>query len=71
LISLEDIAGDNADAYLEHCAAQNIDPLRVLERSALRQALLDTIGALPEQKKAVLRLYCYQICSCLRMIHGG
>lgn len=57
LISLEDLAGDNADTYLAHCASENIDPLRVLERSALRQTLLDAIVALPVQKKSVLRLY--------------
>lgn len=58
LISLEDLGGsDNAQPYLDYCAAFNIDPLRVLERSALRQALLDAIQDLPDQKKQVLRLY--------------
>jgi RNA polymerase sigma factor for flagellar operon FliA len=58
LISLEDIAGsDNIPAYLEYCTSRNIDPLRVLERNALRLALHDAIVSLPEQKREVLRLY--------------
>jgi RNA polymerase sigma factor for flagellar operon FliA len=56
LISLEDL-GDGTEAYLEQCASRQDDPLVVLQRAALRQALTASISALPEQKKTVLRLY--------------
>ena len=56
LISLEDL-GDGTDAYLEQCASRHDDPLVVLQRAALRQALTTAISALPEQKQVVLRLY--------------
>jgi RNA polymerase sigma factor for flagellar operon FliA len=58
LISLEDLGGgSNAEDYLNYCAKSHVDPLRVLERAAVRQALLTAIQALPAQKQAVLRLY--------------
>jgi RNA polymerase sigma factor for flagellar operon FliA len=57
LISLDDIGGDNAEAYLDQCIAENADPLVVLERSALRQALALAITRLPEQKQELLMLY--------------
>ena len=56
LISLEDL-GDGTEAYLEQCASRQDDPLVVLQRAALRQALTASISALPEQKQVVLRLY--------------
>lgn len=58
LISLEDLGGgDDAQAYLEHCAISHVSPLGALERAALRQALAVAINTLPEQKKEVLQLY--------------
>jgi len=58
LISLEDLGGgDNAQPYLDHCAAFNMDPLGVLDRAAVRLALLEAIASLPAQKQSVLRLY--------------
>jgi RNA polymerase sigma factor FliA len=58
LISLEDLGGgDNAHSYLDHCAASNMDPLGVLDRAAVRQALLEALESLPEQKQSVLQLY--------------
>jgi len=57
LISLEDLGGDNAESYLDHCIAENADPLGVLERSALRKTLALAIQQLPDQKKKLLTLY--------------
>lgn len=58
LISLDDLgSGDDANDYLNHCAAIHADPLVVLERSALRQALAQAVGALSEQKRTLLRCY--------------
>lgn len=58
LISLEDLGGssDN-EVFLAQCASRNEDPLAVLQRAALRQALAAAIGTLPKQKQTVLRLY--------------
>lgn len=57
LISLEDLGGDDAEQYLSHCSKNQADPLVVLERAGLRQALATGIRALPAQKQTVLRLY--------------
>ena len=58
LISLEDLVDpENGERYLDHHAASNLDPLKVLERSALRRALITAVDALTEQKKTILRLY--------------
>lgn len=57
LISLHDLAGEESELYLEHCATQNADPLAVLERASLREALAKAIKELPPQKRTLLRLY--------------
>ena len=58
VVSLEDLgAGADVHAYLGQCADNHLDPLVVLQRAALRQALAAAILALPEQKKTMLRLY--------------
>lgn len=57
LISLEDLGGDDADHYLAQCSSNHTDPLCVLERTALRQALATGIRALPKQKQSVLHFY--------------
>jgi RNA polymerase sigma factor FliA len=58
LLSLDDLdVVDNTQSYLDYCAVSHVDPLRMLERAAVRQALIDASLELPEQKKAVLRLY--------------
>lgn len=58
LISLEDLGGGgDTNTFLEQCASHNDDPLAVLQRAGLRQALKTAISALPEQKQEVLRLY--------------
>jgi RNA polymerase sigma factor for flagellar operon FliA len=58
VISLEDLmgAGSNEGA-LTPSTNTHVDPLAVLERSALRKALLQAINDLPEQKKSMLQLY--------------
>jgi RNA polymerase sigma factor for flagellar operon FliA len=58
LISLDDLSGEeNSDFYLEQCAADNLDPLIVLERASFRKTLIQAIEQLPEQKQLVLQLY--------------
>ncbi len=57
LISLQDLVGDDSELYLEHCAEHHADPLVVLERASLREALARAIKALPPQKRTLLRLY--------------
>ncbi len=58
LISLEDLGGGvSASAYLKYCAVSHVDPLVVLERAGLRQALASAIEVLPRQKRQLLRHY--------------
>lgn len=57
LISLQDLAGEDSQEYLDHCVSESANPLVVLERAALRLALVDAIKTLPRQKQTVLRLY--------------
>ena len=57
LISLEDLGGDSAETYFDQCVAENADPLVVLERAALRQALASAVLRLPDQKQTLLALY--------------
>lgn len=58
LISFDDLAGDDgADPYYQLCSSGQADPLAVLERAALRQALWQAVNALPRQEKIVLNLY--------------
>lgn len=57
LISLQDLAGEEEEAYLEHCINENADPLVVLERSGLRVALANAVKLLTKQKQTLLKLY--------------
>ena len=58
LISIDDLGGDDSpNDYLELCASSHADPLKALERAALRRALLDAIDALPKQERLMLSLY--------------
>lgn len=57
LISLHDLAGEEEEAYLEHCINENADPLVVLERSGLRMALANAVKLLTKQKQTLLKLY--------------
>ena len=58
LISLEDLVHpENGEHYLDYNAASNFDPLKMLERDALRRVLIAAVDALTEQKKTLLRLY--------------
>lgn len=57
LISLQDLAGEESQEYLDHCVSESANPLVVLERAALRLALVRAIKTLPRQKQTVLRLY--------------
>jgi RNA polymerase sigma factor for flagellar operon FliA len=58
LISLEDLVeGESGEHPLDLNAANNLDPLKVLERAALRRTLIAAVEALTEQKKSILRLY--------------
>lgn len=57
LISLQDLTGDNVDQYLKRCELDNADPLALLERAALRQALAESIQLLPRKSQILLTLY--------------
>lgn len=58
LISVDDLLGeDDPHGYLAHCASNKTDPLVVLERAALRQALATAIRALSQQDRMMMRLY--------------
>jgi RNA polymerase sigma factor for flagellar operon FliA len=56
LISLQDLAGEDSDQYLEECIADASDPLVLLERAALRAALAGSVRRLPAQKRELLTL---------------
>lgn len=60
LISLHDLAGDDAQSYLQHCVEAHTDPLVVLERSALKAALAQAVAQLPRQMQKVLQMYYLQ-----------
>ncbi len=60
LISLDDLLGgegSDVDAFLQQCAKSHEDPMVMLQRASLRDALKKAIGTLPEQKQMVLKLY--------------
>jgi RNA polymerase sigma factor for flagellar operon FliA len=58
LVSLDDILEGEGNAHqLSLHTMGQMDPLALLERSTVRQALWQEIQALPEQKRWVLRLY--------------
>lgn len=57
LISLQDLIGDSVDQYLQRCVEDNADPLALLERSSLRQALAESIALLPRKSQILLTLY--------------
>jgi len=57
LISLQDLTGDSVDQYLKRCLEDNADPLALLERAALRQALAESIQLLPRKSQILLTLY--------------
>jgi RNA polymerase sigma factor for flagellar operon FliA len=58
LISIEDLDDENnLENYLNQCADSSADPLVILERAALRQAIASAIEALPKQEKMLLSLY--------------
>jgi RNA polymerase sigma factor for flagellar operon FliA len=60
LISLHDLAGDDAQSFLQHCAEKQTDPLAVLERGALKTALAHAVAQLPKQMQKVLQMYYIQ-----------
>jgi RNA polymerase sigma factor for flagellar operon FliA len=58
LISIDDLVDeDDAHNYLAQCVDTYSDPLVVLERAALRQALAQAIYNLHEQDRELLHLY--------------
>lgn len=57
LISLQDLAGEEQEQYLEYCIHAQADPLVVLERAGLRTALALAVAKLNPQKQTLLRLY--------------
>lgn len=57
LISIDDLGGEDFSTYFEQCADSKADPLVVLERSALRQALSRATATLPRQDQQLLSLY--------------
>ncbi len=58
LISIDDLVDeDDPQNFLAQCADTNSDPLVVLERAALRQALAQAIYSLPELDRQLLNLY--------------
>jgi len=66
LISLQDLTGDSVDQYLKRCLEDNADPLALLERAALRQALAESIQLLPRKSQILLTLYYERECACTR-----
>lgn len=60
LISLHDLDNEDALAYLQRCADEQSDPLVVLERAALKNALAQAVDQLPRQMQKVLHLYYQQ-----------
>ena len=60
LISLHDLAGDDAQSFFQLCAEERNDPLAVLERAALKEALAQAVAQLPKQMQKVLQMYYIQ-----------
>ncbi len=57
IIYLEDIAGDDEDFLDRHSSGVSLDPLAILEESAMRGALVAAIANLPEREKMMMALY--------------
>jgi RNA polymerase sigma factor for flagellar operon FliA len=58
LISIDDLDDESGfKGYLDQCADSNADPLVILERAALRKAIISAIDTLSKQEKMLLSLY--------------
>lgn len=58
LVYFEDFQSDGDEDYLDrHAADQRPDPLRQIEDSGFRAALVDAIRALPEREQLLMSLY--------------
>lgn len=58
LLYYEDLQdSDDADFFERHVAAENSDPLQMLENAGFRKLLAEAISALPEREKQMMGMY--------------